>query len=194
MRRSVQNKANYRESKGKSRDTARLALGGPGECPSFPSRRHSHCRRRSPFPRRSRVSGSSMEGTYGADELPWKEGGGWEGNREKFLRKGRGRGGLTRAATTGWFQVADAAPSSRPICFLSCSKRYEEPFPSLSERGTSETFEWGRTQERPALELCPVSTPKFHRHPNTGIHSTKFQIYDSKPSFLHPNRALVNLG
>jgi hypothetical protein len=42
----------------------------------------------------------------------------------------------------------------------------------------------------PVLELCPFSMSEFHRHPNTRIRTTKFQINDSKPSFRHPNRPL----
>jgi hypothetical protein len=48
----------------------------------------------------------------------------------------------------------------------------------------------GGHKSEPALELYPLSTPKFHCNPNTGIRSTEYQNDDSKPSFLHPNRPL----
>jgi hypothetical protein len=100
----------------------------------------------------------AMEGTVASTSTHAKRAGDWKG-RERIAGEGERERGLTRAATAGWFQVARTQRQGRAhFCFVSRSKRYEELFPSLSERGTSETVKGRRTHERASLGI--VST--FH--------------------------------
>jgi hypothetical protein len=171
-----------------------MAWGGLGKWPSFPSRSRSHCHRR--------PSASIPPIDLGFQEGPWR---GWR-HRRDHERRGLGmqrdegeivgEGERERRPHQSHHRRlvparANATLSSRPLLFCLARTGVRRLFLSLSERGTSESFEGGRTQERPSLELHPLFTPEFHRHPNTGILSTKYQMDDSKPKFQHPNRPLV---
>jgi hypothetical protein len=57
-----------------------------------------------------------------------------------------------------------------------------------SERGSSEICKAEITHGGFGSEFWPVSTLEFHGHPNSGIQASKFQMGNSKPQFIHPNR------
>jgi hypothetical protein len=98
--------------------------------------------------------------------------------------KGRGRNGRGRG------EGEEASPETPPPAGSRSHGRADELASSLF-RGSLETVrggcfralpstvprkvlrEGGHTSD-PALELCPLSMSEFHRHPNTGIRSTKF--------------------
>jgi hypothetical protein len=188
MRRFVQNKANYRESKGK----AGPQQGWLGEVqgsvsPSFPL---------PPFPLPSPLS---IPHDLGFQTVPWS--GRTMPTSSQAKRAGDGKGRWRKVQGRGEGEEASSEPpppaGSRSqvqrrahAWFISCLARngMRSMFPSLSEQRTSETLEGGVHTSDHALELCPLSTPKFQHHPNTGIRWSKFQIADSEPGFLHPNR------
>jgi hypothetical protein len=47
----------------------------------------------------------------------------------------------------------DASTSSRPVCVVASSKRYEEDVSEPFRAGTSESFEGGRTHERSGIGI-----------------------------------------
>jgi hypothetical protein len=57
-----------------------------------------------------------------------------------------------------------------------------------SEQGSSEMYEAGITHGRFGSEFWSVSKLDFYGHPNSGILASKFQMDNSKPQFIHPNR------